>query len=192
MANVIDRISVAEDRFMETWGVKVYDYNYLNVHTDLQDLLVAITQRRALAIEDEVRPIQDIINKRNARLEQYGTVLAKLTELQSLFTNEDSGAKSVSLSGVTNSTTFTTTDFANILAELGYAGVNGSNLSMSKADCEGAVSRAKSRIDEMNNDAQKDMTRLQSVVDRRDESYSTASSLMTSVSDTRSNLIRNL
>jgi hypothetical protein len=36
------------------------------------------------------------------------------------------------------------------------------------------------------------MSRLQSLVDRRDESYSTATNLMTHVSDTRSNLIRNL
>jgi hypothetical protein len=47
-------------------------------------------------------------------------------------------------------------------------------------------------IDGRNNKAQTDMTRLQSLVDRRDESYSTASNLMTAVSDTRSNLIRNL
>jgi hypothetical protein len=36
------------------------------------------------------------------------------------------------------------------------------------------------------------MSRLQSLVDRRDESYSTATNLMTAVSDTRANLIRNL
>ena len=36
------------------------------------------------------------------------------------------------------------------------------------------------------------MSRLQSLVDRRDESYSTATNLMTNISDTRSNLIRNL
>ena len=33
------------------------------------------------------------------------------------------------------------------------------------------------------------MSRLQSLVDRRDESYSTATNLMTSISDTRSNLM---
>jgi hypothetical protein len=42
------------------------------------------------------------------------------------------------------------------------------------------------------NEAQTDMTRLQSLVDRRDESYSTATNLMTSISDTRSNVIRNM
>ena len=50
----------------------------------------------------------------------------------------------------------------------------------------------KSMIDSMNNESQTDMSRLQSLVDRRDESYSTATNLMTAISDCRSNLIRNL
>jgi hypothetical protein len=54
------------------------------------------------------------------------------------------------------------------------------------------IQALKSMIDSRNNKAQTDMTRLQQLVDRRDESFSTASSLMTSVSDTRGNLIRNL
>ena len=54
------------------------------------------------------------------------------------------------------------------------------------------VQRVKSKIDGLNNESQTDMTRLQSLVDRRDESYSTATNLMTDISDTRSNLIRNL
>jgi hypothetical protein len=36
------------------------------------------------------------------------------------------------------------------------------------------------------------MTRLESLVDRRDEAYSTASDLMNKVSDTRSTLIGNM
>jgi hypothetical protein len=50
----------------------------------------------------------------------------------------------------------------------------------------------KSKVDGLNNESQTDMTRLQSLVDRRDESFSTATNLMSTVSDTRSNLIRNL
>ena len=36
------------------------------------------------------------------------------------------------------------------------------------------------------------MTRLQSLVDKRDESYSTATSLMQEVGDTRANTIKNM
>lgn len=188
----IGRVSVAEDRFMANWGVKVFDYTHRGVRTDLQDMLVSISQRRALAIEDEVIPLQKIISRRNQRLEQYGAVLSKLTELQTQYTGDDLTGKSVSLSGVLNSS-FSADDFAAIMASVGYEGVvNGSTLAMSKPAVEGAVARIKSHIDEMNNSAQKDMTRLQAVVDRRDESFSTATTLMTSVSDTRSSTIKNM
>ncbi len=63
---------------------------------------------------------------------------------------------------------------------------------INKQTCEAALSRVKSEIDGLNNEAQADMTRLQSLVDRRDESYSTATNLMTSISDTRANVIRNM
>lgn len=191
-AEQIGRITVAEDRFMSNWGVKVYDYSHKGVHVDLQDMLVSIAQRRALAIEDEVIPLQKIISKRNERLQKYGTVLSKLTELQTQYSGEETSGKSVSLSGVINST-FTADEFNAIMKTVGYDGVvTGSTLSMSKSAVEGAVARIKSNIDEMNNAAQKDMTRLQAVVDRRDESFSTATTLMTSVSDTRSSTIKNM
>jgi hypothetical protein len=63
---------------------------------------------------------------------------------------------------------------------------------MNKKTLEGMLSLVKSEIDGLNNESQTDMTRLQSLVDRRDESYSTATDLMTSISDTRSNVIRNM
>lgn len=188
MSTTIDKITVAPDRISADWGVNAYDYKLNGSRTDLQDLLVAISQRRATAIEAEVQPLQTIINRRNAKLEKYGTVLAKLTELQGQFTDEDRGNKSV---GIGN--TITSDEFDAIMVEIGYGGfVSGSTLTMGKASCDGAVSRIKSAVDEMNNAAQKDMTRLQSIVDRRDEAFSTATSMMTAVSDTRSSLIKNL
>jgi uncharacterized coiled-coil DUF342 family protein len=61
-----------------------------------------------------------------------------------------------------------------------------------KSYTEMFIQKTKSKIDTLNNESQTDMTRLQSLVDRRDESYNTATTLMTNVSDTRSNAIRNL
>lgn len=191
-AEQIGRITVAEDRFMSNWGVKVYDYSHKGTHVDLQDMLVSIAQRRALAIEDEVIPLQTIISRRNERLEKYGRVLSKLTELQVQYTGDETQGKTVSLSGITTPD-FTADDFKDVMSQIGYDGaVTGSTLAMSKSAVEGAVARIKSKIDEMNNQAQKDMTRLQAVVDRRDESFSTATTLMTSVSDTRSSTIKNM
>ena len=196
MANEIESISVAEEHFTSEWGVKVYDYKYLGVKVDLQDLLVTITQHRATSIENEVIPLQDIISRRNKRLEHYGAVLQKLTELQATYTGQDDDDTSkphkVNIGGVLIPGEFDEADFWAILKEIGYDGGPGRELILSKSQVEGAVARCKNDIDEMNNDSQRDMTRLQSLVDRRDESYSAATSLMTSVSDTRSGLIKNL
>ena len=187
MANEIERISVAEEHFTDEWGVKVYDYKYLGVKVDLQDLLVTITQHRATSIENEVMPLQEIISRRNKRLEHYGAVLQKLTELQATYTGQEDGTTEhkVNIDGVLTED-FTEADFWATLKEIGYSGGPGLELVLAKSQVEGAVARCKNDIDEMNNDSQRDMTRLQSLVDRRDESYSAATSLMTSVSDTRS------
>ena len=61
-----------------------------------------------------------------------------------------------------------------------------------KAKCEGAVQALKGEMDKENNASQTDMTRLQSLVDSRDDSYSTTTNIMSAISDTRSNLIGNL
>ena len=190
MAGEIEGISVKEDFFRSNWGVKVYDYTYSGLSVDFQDLLIAITQDRAASIEKEVLPLQSIIKRRNDRLEKYGAVLQKLTELQASYTGEDQTGKSVDISDVLT-TTFTQADFFDIMTEIGSPGTPSSTLSLSKSQVEGAVARCKNRIDEMNNDSQRDMTRLQSLVDRRDESFSVATQLMTNVSDTRATVIKN-
>ena len=66
------------------------------------------------------------------------------------------------------------------------------NLKMTKYEVEEWLQKVKSKIDGLNNQSEKDMSRLESLVDRRDEAFSTASNLMSEVSDTRSNLIGNL
>ena len=193
------------------WGVKAGDYSVtLNSKTDVmdfQDLLVKFSKNRAVAVEGEVEPLTERIQQRNKRLEQLGEVLSELTKIQTDFESDDTGDRDMH-SWMSNKT-------GAVLESLGYSpsyyakesdrpkdneeradfykvGWNGDNqYSANKKTIEGMLSRVKSEIDALNNEAQTDMTRLQSLVDRRDESYSTATNLMTSVSDTRSNVIRN-
>ena len=193
------------------WGVKAGDYNVtLNSQTDMmdfQDLLVKFSKNRAVAVEGEVEPLTVRINQRNKRLDELGEVLSELTKIQTEFESDDTGDRDMH-SWMSNKT-------GAVLESLGYSpsyyakesdrpkdneeradfykvGWNGDNqYSANKKTIEGMLSRVKSEIDALNNEAQTDMTRLQSLVDRRDESYSTATNLMTSVSDTRSNVIRN-
>ena len=73
-----------------------------------------------------------------------------------------------------------------------FGSLNWDNLQMTKAEVEEWLQKVKSKIDALNNEAQKDMTRLESLVNRRDEAFSTASDLMSKIGDTRSNAIRNM
>ena len=63
---------------------------------------------------------------------------------------------------------------------------------MTKYEVEEWLQKVKSKIDSLNNQSEKDMSRLQSLVDRRDEAFTTASNLMSEISDTRGNTISNM
>lgn len=195
------------DNIGSMWGVSVKDYTLNDVQTDLQDLLVAVSKQRANAVEQEVTPLSKRMEARNDLLEKFGNALAELTKIQASFKSDDPGSKD--MSGWISSST------VDLLKTLGYSPTTIANISegdykdnekrpdfyyssadrgysANKKTIEGMIQSVKSKIDGLNTDAQSDMTRLQSLVDRRDEAYSTATNLMTDVSDTRSNAIRNM
>lgn len=167
----------------QTWGATFGDYALDGTKVDFQDLMVAISERRAVAVEGEVEPLSTRIKNRNTTLEQLGEVLADLTSLQTQF---DSDAEGKDRKGTLKQSSKTVLDTV-------FSGqVDFDNLKMTKYEVEKWLKMVKNKIDALNNVAQKDMTRLQQLVDRRDESFSTATTLMTAISDTRANLIRNL
>lgn len=167
----------------QNWGVSFSDYKVDGTPVDFQDLMIHISERRAVVVEGEVTPLTTRIKNRNAALERLGTALADLTKVQASFASDAAGDKrsDIEISQTSKDT---------LANDIG--GLNFSDRKMLKREVEEWIQRVKSKIDALNNQAQTDMTRLQSLVDRRDESYSTASNLMSAVSDTRSNLIRNL
>ena len=167
----------------QSWGVDFSDYKIDGGRVDFQDLMIAISEKRAVTVEGEVTPLTARIKQRNASLDALGTALADLTREQASFNSDAKGSdrSSLEISQTTKDT---------LSREIGS--LNFSDRKMLKREVEEWIQRVKSKIDGLNNQAQTDMTRLQSLVDRRDESYSTASNLMSAVSDTRSNLIRNL
>ena len=183
----------------QSWGVSFSDYKVNGKQVDFQDLMIAVSEKRAVTVEGEVTPLTKRIQARNVELDKLGSLLAIYTKSQASFKSDASGSDTTSVRGVTS-------DQWQLLREA-YIKRGGGDRGAywndeierwansdgwTKASIEGVVQALKSMIDTRNNQAQTDMSRLQSLVDRRDESYSTASNLMSAVSDTRSNLIRNL
>jgi len=166
----------------QTWGASFGDYKLNGSPVDFQDIMIKISENRATAVEGEVKPLSTRITNRNETLEKLGNVLADLTKLQAQFDSDaDGGDRKGSLQRTSK----------NILIAV-FGSLDWDNLKMTKYEVEEWLQKVKSKIDALNNEAQKDMTRLQSLVDRRDEAFSTASDLMSKIGDTRSNLIRNL
>ena len=180
------------------WGVSALDYAYkdydrsqskfVTLNVDFQDLMVCVGARRAAVVENEIRPMSTRMRSRNDYLSSLSGILAALTTAQASFSGDDSG---------TTETTVNLTDGQVSMLNT----INGANglvykkdgaWKTSKAKCEGAVQAVKGEMDKENNASQTDMTRLQSLVDSRDDSYSTTTNIMSAISDTRSNLIGNL
>ena len=178
----MEAITQNEVKLSANWGVdlKFYDYNYGATRVDFQDLMVMISENRATTVEGEVAPLTTRIKARNAYLEELGEALSDMTRLQAAFKSEDEGDK--------QRETMKDSTYNTIIKLQGHAPTKKEH----KQWVEYYLKLIKSKIDALNNEAQTDMTRLQSLVDRRDESFSTATTLMSAISDTRSNLIRNL
>ena len=177
----------------QSWGATFGDYRYGSTKVDFQDLMVTIAGNRATVVEGEVVPLSTRIKNRNAELELLGDLLAIFTQTQSNYASDAEGSAVGTVSGVTE-------DMIPLACEAyrRKGGNPGTSLSWwnseswTKASVEGMLKELKSMIDARNNESQKDMTRLESLVDRRDEAFSTATDLMSEISNTRSTLIGNL
>ncbi|MCR5413986.1 MAG: hypothetical protein K6F50_04580 [Kiritimatiellae bacterium] len=178
-----------------SWGANFGDYSITDGNgktrkVDFQDIMVSVSEFRAVSVEGEVAPLTARIKARNNYLDKLGEALAAVTKKQADFKSDDEGSKTMSgYFSVNVSDTIRKAGCAQYLKTNNGAGTEAD---ATKAGIEGILQQLKSTIDGLNNRAQADMTRLQGLVDRRDESYTTASNLMSAVSDTRSNTIRNM
>lgn len=178
----IERVNVASE-MLGSWGIEANDYSIDGKQVDFQDILVRIAKKRAVAVEGEIAPLSARIRSRNALMDILGEALSVLSGAQAAFASDDAGSKTTSVSLSSNT-----------VKALKACGKNYSTgtQSLSKSTVEELVQLVKSKIDSCNNQSQTDMTRLQSLVDRRDQSFTSATELMTNVSDTRGNLISNI
>lgn len=172
---------------LSVWGARIVDYNYGGKQVDFQDLMVSVSERRAASVEGEITPLSTRMKNRNTKLSALGAALADLSKQQAGFNSE---AKGSDPTGDLDGKTITE---INTLWQKAYGkDIPRDGNKVTKATCEAAVQLLKTEIDQLNNAASEDMTRLQGLVDRRDQSYSTATTLMQAIGDTRSSLIKNM
>lgn len=183
----VERIEVMSDN-LAAWGVQVFSYGLDNNNVDFQDLMIKITEQRATTVEKEIAPMSTRMTKRNKNLEYLGEALAVLSGIATKFTEDDRKDQKTKYSDEAIS------DAASKgLQMVGFSNINGSKKAYANpAQAEEYQQKIKTKMDALNNQSSKDMTRLQSLVDKRDESYSTATSLMQSIADMRQGTIKNM
>lgn len=170
------------------WGARVVEYTYGGKTVDFQDLMVKITERRAASVESEITPLSKRMDARNKRLNDLGKALADISSLQAKFKSD---AKGTDASDDPMKQSTYDILYGLIKDRFDNHGINNER-KINKATCEEASQVLKTQIDLLNNASSEDMTRLQGIVDRRDQSYSTATTLMQAIGDTRSALVKNM
>ena len=163
------------DALDSRWGIRAVDYVYQNKRMDLQDLLVRVSIDRATGIEACIVPLSTRMRRSNRILERLGALLGRFSNLQTQFGPDDKSTKSIQLTGAEKEL-------------LTYVGANTSG-NYTRAQTEEVVQRLKNKMDSCNNESQLRMVRLQGAIERRDNAFTTASTLMENVSGTRKNLI---
>lgn len=153
---------------------------------DFATMLLTVSLSRASRVEDEVTPQAKQIEQRNAALEELGKALSAASNVQAQTQRE---------SPPVNATDNTNVPIAVNALKKYYTsvptGITNDN-TFTPGEASQAVQLLKSKIDNYNNLSQTDMTRLQSLIDKRDDAYSLGSDLVSGVSDSISATIRNI
>lgn len=166
------------DRLDSLWGVQVVDYVYQDRLMDLQDLLVAVCEERAVTIEKGIAPLATRMRMTNAELEDLGNLLSKFSKLQAQYKQTEDGTGSITISEKE----------VNLLKQLGYTAA-ATSMTLKRSETEMIVQLIKTGMDALNNNSQTRMTRMNGLVEKRDGAFTSASQMMSAVSDTRKNLI---
>ena len=165
----------------------------------IEDLVTLLAVKRANILEREITPMAKIIDARNKRIEDLGTLLASVAQTQSKLESQEEGDdNSFPCQGLCYYMKQYFTD-----SELGEANLlgwcnahNSINDSCSSKKSDGYIASAnqliKAKIDSLNNDAQSDLSRMDNLVSKRDEAYTLSTDLLSKFSDGRSSILNNM
>lgn len=196
MANhEITAIEVKGTGFNERWNISMLEYEMLvdgkRTKVDFQDLMVNVAENQALAIEQEVQPEATRIQKRTNRLKIVGDAMAELSAFK--FDTKDNSNPSASAK-ITKQTWDMLTELSGSAWGTweSWYNVNGQSVSRTKAQVDSGNQYLKSESDKLNNDQQLAMSRLESLVQGRDQNFNMASTLMQHVSEARGSTIKSM
>jgi hypothetical protein len=175
------------------------DTNVNGMPLTIEDLVTLLAVKRANVLEKEITPMAKIIEARNERIEDLGTLLASIAATQSkLEAQEEGDDNSFNCKGLCYylKQYFTDSELseANLLSWCNSHNTINDNCSSKKSDgyIASANQLVKAKIDALNNDAQSDLSRMDNLVSKRDEAYTLSTDLLSKFSDGRSSILNNM
>ena len=181
------------------YKVEGVDSSVNGVPLTIEDLVTLLTVKRANILEKEITPMAKIIETRNQRIEDLGTLLASVAATQSKLESQEEGKDdSYSCTGLCYYLKKYFTDSELSAANLlGWCNShNSASDSCSSKKSDGYIASAnqiiKAKIDALNNDAQSDLSRMDNLVSKRDEAYTLSTDLLSKFSDGRSGILNNM
>ena len=165
----------------------------------VEDLVTLLTVKRANILEREITPMAKIIDARNKRIEDLGTLLASVAQTQSKLESQEEGDdNSYECKGLCYylKQYFTDDELseANLLNWCNSHNnpTDGCSSKKSHGYIASANQLIKAKIDSLNNDAQSDLSRMDNLVSKRDEAYTLSTDLLSKFSDGRSSILNNM
>ena len=169
------------------YGVQQVSYTVDGVSgKDYAAALTAATMKEAVAIESATTAYTDVVRERERKIDDLSQVMAALTEAQSklpIKNVDSSDSATVNNAAWVNSTA--KKYGITLVFKENTADMTRGNLYKGQNDIEYA-------LDTEDNNLQQDMVSLQGLISKRDNAYSTASSIVEKATGTADSTIRNI
>ena len=178
---------------LSVYGVQQKDYAVKGAqHCDYIKAATAAMFQEAGAIEKETEAYAAVLEARQEKIDELGWALAVLVKARASMKskNQKSGDLSQADADLLKASKIFDKYRRSANADLRLP-VNGDN-KVRRDDATSAQSALQYEIDYETNEMQQDMVSLQSLVSKRDNAFSTASSLVQKINSTASSLIGNL
>lgn len=139
------------------------------------------TLRRALSVEEGLAAYEQLLRKRQTKLDDLGKALAYIAETVASFEKDDKTTTERQVNG----------EVATICARYGITVENVTiDTNMSRGDCQKVQQAIRFALDMENNNCQQDLTTMQGYLNKRDDAFNLASKLAKRAMGTISNEIR--
>ena len=188
--SITDRWSITPVEYEMT--ITAMDGTVTTQYVDFQDLMVSVAEQRAVTLEEEVKPLAKRVEARNKKLEKIGFALSQLSNVSAKFDSEkpnpvvkdvEFGQDTVDI--IAEVYKISNTRLPNDLTKTAKHDVY-------KSSVDEATQKLKSWSERLNNESQLNTSRLQRLVDHRDQSYNTGTTMMNHISDARGFVIKSM